>query len=161
MAWTEYRENRWKQGVLAYWVLPESLVCFWGCIRTAWESGPVDGGAVTFDRPTCPIWTQWSLCKKHVDICRNTVLLACVPQFDTMHPSMSLGAFFNDRNFRRLSGKYPQAYGNIATPKLIQCKIAEMPENKPFHGFRHFVFSVFEPFFRFGSCFALRFCTSF
>ena len=50
---------------------------------------------------------------------------------------------------------------NIATPKLIQCKIAEMPENKPFHGFRHFVFSVFEPFFRFGSCFALRFCTSF
>ena len=35
---------------------------------------------------------------------------------------------------------------NIATPKLIQCKIAEMPENKPFHGFRHFVFSVFEPF---------------
>ncbi len=50
---------------------------------------------------------------------------------------------------------------NIATPKLIQCKIAEMPENKPFHGFRHFVFSVLEPFFRFGSCFALRFCTSF
>ncbi|RKJ31648.1 hypothetical protein D7X25_35700 [bacterium 1XD42-8] len=59
------------------------------------------------------------------------------------------------------SGKYPQAYRNIATTKLIQCKIAEMPENKPFHGFRHFVFSVFEPFFRFGSCFALRFCTSF
>ena len=32
----------------------------------------------------------------------NTVILipymACVPQFDTMHPSMSLGAFFNDRN---------------------------------------------------------------
>lgn len=50
---------------------------------------------------------------------------------------------------------------NIATTKLIQCKIAEMPENKPFHGFRHFVFSVFEPFFRFGNCFALRFCTSF
>lgn len=62
--------------------------------------------------------------------------------------------------------KYPSdfmmvAAMNIATPKLIQCKIAEMPENKPFHGFRHFVFSVFEPFFRFGSCFALRFCTSF
>lgn len=78
-----------------------------------------------------------------------------------MHPSMSLGANFNDRDFRHLSEKYPQVQGNIATPKLIQCKIAEMPENKPFHGFRHFVFSVFEPFFRFGSCFALRFCTSF
>ena len=25
--------------------------------------------------------------------------MACVPQFDTMHPSMSLGANFNDRNF--------------------------------------------------------------
>ena len=28
----------------------------------------------------------------------RSYLLACVPQFDTMHPSMSLGAFFNDRN---------------------------------------------------------------
>ena len=26
----------------------------------------------------------------------------CVPQFDTMHPSMSLGAIFNDRNFNDL-----------------------------------------------------------
>ncbi len=51
-----------------------------------------------------------------------------------MHPSMSLGAFFNDRNFRRLSGNYPQAYGNIATTKLIQCGMAEMAENKAFHG---------------------------
>ena len=25
--------------------------------------------------------------------------MACVPQFDTMHPSMSLDAFFNDREF--------------------------------------------------------------
>jgi len=25
--------------------------------------------------------------------------MACVPQFDTMHSSMSLGANFNDRNF--------------------------------------------------------------
>ena len=24
--------------------------------------------------------------------------MACVPQFDTMHPSVSLGANFNDRN---------------------------------------------------------------
>ena len=29
--------------------------------------------------------------------------LACIPQFDTMHPSMSLGASFNDRNFRYFS----------------------------------------------------------
>lgn len=29
--------------------------------------------------------------------------MACVPQFDTIHPSMSLGAIFNDRNFRHLS----------------------------------------------------------
>ena len=33
-----------------------------------------------------------------VDICWHTVLLACVPQFDTMHPIMTLGANFNDRN---------------------------------------------------------------
>ena len=58
---------------------------------------------------------------------------------------MSLGANFNDRNFRRLSGKYPQAYGNIATTKLIQCGITEKPENKAFHGFCGFVFSFFEP----------------
>ncbi len=25
--------------------------------------------------------------------------MACIPQFDTMHPSMSFGAFFNDRDF--------------------------------------------------------------
>ena len=31
----------------------------------------------------------------------HTVLLACVPQFDTMHPSMLLGANFNDRNASR------------------------------------------------------------
>lgn len=37
------------------------------------------------------------------------LLLACVPQIDTMHPSMSLGANFNDRDFRRLSGKFLQA----------------------------------------------------
>lgn len=32
---------------------------------------------------------------------------------DTMHPGISLGAFFNDRIFRHLSEKYPQAYENI------------------------------------------------
>ena len=48
---------------------------------------------------------------------------------------MSLGANFNDRNFKHLSEKYPQAYGNIATPKLIQCGMVEKPENKAFHGF--------------------------
>ena len=72
-------------------------------------------------------------------------VMACVPLFDTMHPNVSLGAFFNDRNFRHLSEKYPQVYGNIATPKLIQCGTAEMPENKAFHGFCGFVFSFFEP----------------
>jgi len=111
-----------------------------------------------FDRPTCPIWTQWSLCKKHVDICRNTVLLACVPQFDTMHPSMSLGANFNDRNFKHLSGNYPQVYGNIATTKLIQWKTAEMRGNKPFHGFCGFIFFAF---FYCGGYFALKICASF
>ncbi len=65
--------------------------------------------------------------------------MACVPQFDTMHPSMTLGANFNDRNFRYLSGKYPQAYGNIATTKLIQRKTAEMRRNKPFYGFCGFM----------------------
>ena len=25
--------------------------------------------------------------------------MACLPQFDTMHPSISLGAFFNDRTY--------------------------------------------------------------
>ena len=40
---------------------------------------------------------------------------------------------------------------NIATTKLIQCGIAEMPENKAFHGFCSFVFSLFEPFFCRGS----------
>lgn len=29
---------------------------------------------------------------------QHVLSLACVPQFDTMHPSMSLGAIFNDRN---------------------------------------------------------------
>lgn len=43
-------------------------------------------------------------------------------------------------------GKYPQKQRNIATPKLIQWKIAKMRGNKPFHGFRHFVFSFFELF---------------
>ena len=45
-----------------------------------------------------------------------------------------------------LSGKYPQAYGNIATTKLIQCGMAEKPENKVFCGFCGFIFSLFEPF---------------
>ncbi len=36
---------------------------------------------------------------------------------------------------------------NIATTKLIQCGIAEMPENKAFHGFCGFIFSFFKPFF--------------
>lgn len=29
--------------------------------------------------------------------------MACIPQFDTMHPSMSLGAFFYDRNSRHFA----------------------------------------------------------
>ena len=29
-------------------------------------------------------------------------MVACVPQFDAMHPSMSLGANFNDRNLNHL-----------------------------------------------------------
>ena len=73
--------------------------------------------------------------------------MACVPQFDTMHPSMSLGAIFNDRNFRHLSEEYPQVYGNIATTKLIQWETAEKPENKAFREFCGFIFSLFEPFF--------------
>ena len=46
-----------------------------------------------------------------------------------------MGVFFNDRNSICLSGKFPQVYGNIATTKLIQCGMAEKPENKAFHGF--------------------------
>jgi len=34
---------------------------------------------------------------------RALYYMACVPQFDTMHPSMSLGAIFNDRIFRHFS----------------------------------------------------------
>ena len=34
---------------------------------------------------------------------------------------------------------------NIATTKLIQCGIAEMAENKAFHGACGFGFSFFEP----------------
>ena len=36
--------------------------------------------------------------KKDIDSHWHTLLLACVPQFDTMHPSMTLGANFNDSN---------------------------------------------------------------
>lgn len=32
------------------------------------------------------------------------------------------------------SGKHPQIQGNIATTKLIQCRIEKMPENKAFQG---------------------------
>lgn len=53
---------------------------------------------------------------------------------DIKMKKLGLGAFFNDRNFRHLSGKYPHAYGNIATTKLIQCGIAGKAENKAFHG---------------------------
>ena len=35
---------------------------------------------------------------------------------------------------------------NIATTKLIQCGMAEKPENKVFCGFCGFIFSLFEPF---------------
>ena len=45
--------------------------------------------------------------------------------------------------------------------RFVQWKTAKMRGNKPFHGFGGFIFSVFEPFFRFGSCFALQICTSF
>ena len=56
---------------------------------------------------------------------------------------MTLSVIFNDSGFRHLSGKYPQEYGNIATPKLIQWKTAEMRGNKPFHGFGGFIFWLF------------------
>lgn len=32
----------------------------------------------------------------------HILLLACVPQFDTMHPRLSLGANFSDRNFNTI-----------------------------------------------------------
>ena len=60
---------------------------------------------------------------------------------------MSLGAIFNDRNFRHLYEEYPQVYGNIATTKLIQWETAEKTENKAFREFCGFIFSLFEPFF--------------
>ena len=50
---------------------------------------------------------------------------------------------------------------NIATTKLIQCGIAEMPENKVFHGFCGFIFSFYEPFSRCGSSSVFGFCTTF
>lgn len=34
--------------------------------------------------------------KLSADVSWRIVLLACVPQIDTMYPSVSLGAFFND-----------------------------------------------------------------
>ena len=37
--------------------------------------------------------------KISADVSWRILLLACVPQFDTMHPSVSLGANFNDRIF--------------------------------------------------------------
>ena len=42
---------------------------------------------------------QKSASYRCVDICRNTVLLACIPQFDITYSSMSFGAIINDRNF--------------------------------------------------------------
>ena len=36
--------------------------------------------------------------KMSSDVSWRILLLACVPQFDTMHPSVTLGAKFNDRN---------------------------------------------------------------
>ena len=103
-------------------MLSESLVCFWGCIRTAWESGPVGGGAVKSDRPSkafehsgqmerpppVVILTALPVQFEHgghsvknvkIFVGTRSYLLACVPQFDTMHPSMSLGANFTDRIF--------------------------------------------------------------
>ena len=53
---------------------------------------------------------------------------------------MSLGANFNDRNFRHLSRNYPKVYENIVTPKLIQWKTAKMRGNKPLHEFCGFIF---------------------
>ena len=45
--------------------------------------------------------TLWKLFRPEISkiVSIWTRNMACVPQFDTMHPSMSLGAFFNDRNF--------------------------------------------------------------
>ena len=61
-------------------------------------------------------------------------------------------------NVSRLDGNYrfPArcqliAATNIATTKLIQWETAEKPENKAFHGFCGFIFSLFEPFFCRGS----------
>jgi len=41
------------------------------------------------------------------------LLLACVPQFDTMHPSVTLGAKFNDRNIVCVGNN------NLAIPKHL------------------------------------------
>ena len=51
-----------------------------------------------------------------------------------------LGAKNNISHMKYLSEKDPQGQGNIATPKLIQWKTAEMCGNKPFHGFCGFIF---------------------
>lgn len=48
-------------------------------------------------------------------------------------PFVLLGSEGESKNIKWLSsGLYPQLQRNIATPKLIQCGITEMLENKAF-----------------------------
>ena len=67
----------------------------------------------------------------------------------------------SDRNSRRLSEKYPQVYGNIATTILIQWENAKNAENKAFCGFGGLGFLHFCVPLRFMGCSARKFCTSF
>ena len=68
-------------------------------------------------------------------------------------PFVLLGSEGESKNIKWLSsGLYPQLQRNIATPKLIQWKTAEMRGNKPFHGFCGFIFLLFESFSGCGSC---------
>ena len=51
-------------------------------------------------------------------------------------PFVLLGSEGESKNIKWLSsGLYPQSQRDIATTKLIQCGMAEKPENKAFHGF--------------------------
>ena len=59
-------------------------------------------------------------------------------------PFVLLGSEGESKNIKWLSsGLYPQLQRNIATPKLIQWKTAEMRGNKPFHAFLRFYFLLF------------------
>jgi len=51
--------------------------------------------------------------KISADVSWRILLLACVPQFDTMHPSVTLGAEFNDRNIACVGNN------NLGIPKHL------------------------------------------